>query len=46
MDVDLKVPELRALAKYYTALGGALWVAEKGGSVAGMIAVRLLQTRR
>jgi GNAT superfamily N-acetyltransferase len=39
MDVDREMPELHALATYY---GGALWVAEAGGAVCGMIAVRPL----
>jgi GNAT superfamily N-acetyltransferase len=38
MDVDGEVPELRALASYYAAQGGALWVAEDGGRVVGMVA--------
>lgn len=42
MDVDLEMPELRALATYYAANGGALWVAEAAGSVRGMIATRPL----
>ena len=37
LDVDGEVPELRALASYYAAQGGALWVA---GDVAGMVAAR------
>ncbi|WP_158929376.1 GNAT family N-acetyltransferase [Acidisphaera sp. S103] len=40
MDVDLEMPELHALASYYAGHGGALWIAEAGGSVVGMIAVR------
>ena len=39
MDVDGENPELRALASHYAAKGGALWVAEAGGAVVGMIAV-------
>lgn len=40
MDVDGEMPELRALASYYAAKGGALWVAEAAGKVIGMIATR------
>ena len=32
-----EMPELRALASYYAGKGGALWVAEAGGLVVGMI---------
>jgi ribosomal protein S18 acetylase RimI-like enzyme len=39
MDVDLEMPELHALATYYTGQGGALWIAESDGTIAGMIAV-------
>lgn len=42
MDVDGEVPELRALASYYAEQGGALWVAEAGGRVVGMLATRPL----
>lgn len=38
LDVDGEMPELRALASYYADKGGALWVAEAGGTVVGMIA--------
>lgn len=38
MDVDGEMPELRALATYYAGKGGALWVAETNGRIAGMIA--------
>lgn len=38
MDVDGEVPELRALASYYAGQGGALWVADDGGRVVGMVA--------
>jgi GNAT superfamily N-acetyltransferase len=38
LDVDGEMPELRALASYYTGKGGALWVAEADGVVVGMIA--------
>jgi GNAT superfamily N-acetyltransferase len=37
MDLDGEVPELRALASYYGAKGGALWAAEQGGRVVGMV---------
>ncbi len=37
LDVDGEAPELRALASYYAAQGGALWIAEDG---AGMVASR------
>jgi GNAT superfamily N-acetyltransferase len=40
MDVDGEMPELRALASYYTARGGALWIAEAGSDIVGMIAIR------
>lgn len=43
MDVDQEMPELRALATYYAANGGALWVAEAAGAVRGMIATRPLE---
>jgi ribosomal protein S18 acetylase RimI-like enzyme len=39
LDVDAELPELHALATYYTEKGGALWTAEAGGGVVGMIAV-------
>jgi ribosomal protein S18 acetylase RimI-like enzyme len=42
MDVDAEMPEYRALASYYTGQGGALWAAETGGEVRGMIATRPL----
>jgi GNAT superfamily N-acetyltransferase len=45
MDVDREMPELHALATYYTGHGGALWVAEADGVVSGMIAVQPLQGR-
>ena len=38
-DLDGEVPELRALATYFRAKGGALWVAEDGGRIAGMVGV-------
>ncbi len=37
MDLDGEVPELRALATYAAGRGGALWVAEQDGAVAGLI---------
>lgn len=40
MDVDGEMPELHALASYYAAQGGALWVAEDNAAVVGMIATR------
>ncbi len=43
MDVDGEMPELRALATYYAGGGGALFVAEAGGLVRGMIATRPLE---
>jgi GNAT superfamily N-acetyltransferase len=45
MDLDGEMPELHALATYYGARGGALWVAETDGAVSGMIAVRPLEGR-
>jgi GNAT superfamily N-acetyltransferase len=42
MDVDAEMPEYRALASYYSGEGGALWVAERDGVIAGMIATRPL----
>ena len=43
MDVDGEMPELHSLATYYAGKGGALWVAERSGSLVGMIATRPLQ---
>jgi GNAT superfamily N-acetyltransferase len=40
MDVDGEMPELRMLATYYAHAGGALWVAEDGGTAVGMAATR------
>ena len=40
MDLDGEVPELRALASYYAAWGGALWVSDDGGRVVGMIGTK------
>ncbi|MDR3535939.1 MAG: GNAT family N-acetyltransferase [Acetobacteraceae bacterium] len=42
LDVDGEEPELRTLATYYAEQGGALWAAEAGGAVVGMIATRKL----
>jgi GNAT superfamily N-acetyltransferase len=38
LDVDGEMPELRALASHYADKGGALWVAEAGGQIIGMVA--------
>jgi ribosomal protein S18 acetylase RimI-like enzyme len=38
LDVDGEMPELRALASYYSNKGGALWVAETHGQISGMVA--------
>ncbi len=40
LDVDGEMPELRSLATYYARAGGALWVAEDGGTMLGMVATR------
>lgn len=40
MDVDGEVPELRALASYFSGQSGALWVSEAGGRVVGMVGTR------
>ncbi|MGG5821523.1 GNAT family N-acetyltransferase [Falsiroseomonas sp. HW251] len=40
MDVDGELPELRALATYFTQAGGALWAAEQEGRIVGMAATR------
>jgi GNAT superfamily N-acetyltransferase len=42
MDVDGELPELRALASYYAAQGGALWAAEDAAALVGMIASKPL----
>jgi GNAT superfamily N-acetyltransferase len=42
MDLDGEVPELRALATYYARQNGALWAAEQGGRVVGMVATKPL----
>ena len=39
MDVDGEVPELRALASYFANRGGALWAAEAGGEIVGVVGV-------
>jgi GNAT superfamily N-acetyltransferase len=41
-DLDGEVPELRALASYFAAQDGALWVAEEAGAVVGMAAAHPL----
>lgn len=43
MDVAREMPELHALASYYGGQGGALWVAEIGDVIVGMIATRPLR---
>jgi len=42
MDLDGEVPELRALATYYSGQRGALWAAERDGRIVGMIGTRPL----
>jgi GNAT superfamily N-acetyltransferase len=37
LDVDAEEPELRALASHMRVKGGALWTAELGGRVVGMV---------
>ncbi|MDN3568225.1 GNAT family N-acetyltransferase [Paeniroseomonas aquatica] len=44
LDVDGEVPELRALASYFGNAGGALWAAEAGGALVGMVATRPLRS--
>ncbi|MCA3312180.1 MAG: GNAT family N-acetyltransferase [Roseomonas sp.] len=41
-DLDGELPELRALASYFAAQDGALWVAEEAGAVVGMAAAHPL----
>jgi ribosomal protein S18 acetylase RimI-like enzyme len=41
-DLDGELPELRALASYFAAQDGALWVAEEAGAVVGMVATHPL----
>ncbi|SHJ57637.1 Ribosomal protein S18 acetylase RimI [Roseomonas rosea] len=43
LDVDAEVPELRALATHFEKVGGALWAAEQGGEIVGMVATRPLR---
>jgi len=38
-DLDGEVPELRALATHFAVSGGALWAAEAGGRVVGVVGV-------
>lgn len=40
MDVEGENPELLALASYFSQAGGALWVAEDGGRVVGVVGTR------
>jgi len=42
LDVDGEAPELRALASYFRAAGGALWAAEADGALVGMVGTRPL----
>jgi GNAT superfamily N-acetyltransferase len=42
LDLDGEVPELRALATHFDKADGALWAAERGGAVVGMIGTRPL----
>jgi GNAT superfamily N-acetyltransferase len=42
VDIDGEVPELHALASYFAATGGALWVGDVAGRVVGMIGTRPL----
>jgi GNAT superfamily N-acetyltransferase len=44
MDVDREMPELHALATYYSQQNGALWVAETDSRITGMIATRPLDS--
>jgi ribosomal protein S18 acetylase RimI-like enzyme len=39
MNVDGEVPELRALASYFSGKGGALWAAEAAGEIVGVVGV-------
>jgi len=43
LDVDAELPELRALASHFAKEGGALWAAEAGGRLVGMVATRPLR---
>ncbi len=40
VDIDGEVPELHALATYFTTANGALWVSETAGRIVGMIGTR------
>jgi len=40
MDLDGENPELRALASYFAAAGGALWAAEQDGVIVGMVGLK------
>lgn len=42
LEVDREEPQLRALASYYAAAGGALWAAEQQAAIVGMVATRPL----
>lgn len=42
LDVDGENPELRALVTHFGKVGGAVWTADQGGEVVGMVAVRPL----
>ena len=44
LDVDREAPELRALASFYAAKGGALWAAEAEGRLTGMVATAPLSS--
>jgi GNAT superfamily N-acetyltransferase len=44
LDVDGEAPELRALASYFAAAGGALWAAERDGALVGMVGTRPLNS--
>ncbi|HEY4253987.1 MAG TPA: GNAT family N-acetyltransferase [Roseomonas sp.] len=43
LDVDGELPELRALASWFEAGSGALWVAERDGRIIGMVGTRPLR---
>lgn len=43
LDVDGELPELRALASWFTEAGGALWAAERDGRIIGMVGARPLR---
>jgi GNAT superfamily N-acetyltransferase len=42
MDVDGENPELRSLASYFAARGGALWVVDGADGLVGMVGVKHL----